>query len=97
MNRVLTLEEVKALPEGARVWIEHSDHCPDEYKDEIYVVHRQYCGSYIALLSTNTGADWDIEKEDDAGSSFGVDYRVWSLPVAPTPDEMAAWPWEGPQ
>lgn len=84
MNKVLTLEEVLALDEGARVWVEER--------------LREY-----GLESAVHVRNGDVLTEEgscryyrilDKLVPWGINQRVWSLPVAPTPDELAAWPWE---
>ena len=86
MNRVLTLEQVKALPEGARVHLE----CRYAPRWDEVVTWRCNCGDNV-LAGSRCDTDLnDIELQH----GYGTHWRVWSLPVAPTPDELAAWPWE---
>ena len=90
-NKVLTLEEVRALEDGARVWVEMS--------------RKSYFESQVHHFSAAERRSIAEIREprliDMSGGWFPInaewvndEYRVWSLPVAPTPDELAAWPWE---
>jgi hypothetical protein len=85
MNRVLTLEEIMALDEGARLWVETST--KSEYGSMIHYRTKTHAGD--DALKDSSGGYYPITPE-----WYGDEYRVWSLPVAPTPDELAAWPWE---
>lgn len=87
MNRVLTLEEIMALADGSVVFGEVNQ-CVDksgslsgvyERRGECFVQQGQ---RFPMVLGINM-----------PGRKKGY-WRVWSLPVAPTPDELAAWPWE---
>lgn len=84
MNRVLTLDEVLALADGTRVWVEEVPRkCgPDSavhVRNGDVLTEEGSCGYYPIL---------------DKLVPWGINQRVWSLPVAPTADELAAWPWE---
>lgn len=95
-NRVLTLDEVLALPEGARVWVE----------DEIqrltqHTVCYDYCDAeelngsgevYALALVDEHHKFWPIDL-DVMDEYFGRVFRVWSLPQPPTPDDLQANPW----
>ena len=95
-NRVLTLAEVLALEDGKAVWVEERI-----YKSKPQTLRRNYCDSnefggddeiFPVALVTHEHKFWPIEV-DAADHYFGRDYRVWSLPRPPTPEEMAANPW----
>lgn len=77
MNKVLTLEEVLALPEGARVWVELSTLGTTGEGEHTKGEHGR--------LYDAVGCYWGHNPYP-----FG---RVWSLPQPPTDDELAANPW----
>lgn len=99
-NAVLTLAEVLALPEGARVWVDAN---PATYRDEPPCMHRvvrgenRRLGDEFEVELAEVGADsperfWPIYDEGDI--DYGVDFRAWSIPQPPTQEEMDANPWE---
>lgn len=90
INRVLTLDEVLALKNGKRVWVEHNPSCNSvDWPDEVHVVHMR--GSTLVLCG-GSGFTW-LPKSD--GDWFGTHYRVWSLRRPPTVAKLAANPWGG--
>lgn len=82
-NKVLTPEEVLALDEGARVWVE---------------MHRSADQRLGGVHTKDGGYVWN----EDGPFTIGGDghragsFRIWCLPVAPTPEELAANPWPNP-
>ena len=95
-NRVLSLDEVLALPDGARVWVESAI----SYSVQ-HAVCRGYCDArefngddevHEFVLVNDFHKYWPIEL-DEVDVYFGRDYRVWSLPQPPTPDELMDNPW----
>lgn len=86
MNRVLTRDEVLALPDGARVWVNHSN---DNYAENWDGIHTFF--EHGGLLVGEDGSSWCCRANPGL---YNNAFRVWSLPVAPTDDELAAWPWE---
>lgn len=90
MNTVLTLEQVLALPEGARVWVEHSRGYGESHT---CAKMTKWCGCDVALMDED-GVCWRIDTHIPE-TAFGKLYRVWSLPQPPTPEEVDANPWEG--
>jgi len=84
-NRVLTLQEVLALPEGARVWVEE----------------RYGGGRGGEHFRAKKDGDADVLRRADNPDNgcwlkepfFGDYWRVWSLPVAPTEEELRGNPW----
>lgn len=85
MNRILTLEEVLALPDGARVWVEgHFEH----RFDGVYFRAKKD-GSENVLRDVNNpdSGCWLMPQY------VGTYIRVWSLPQPPTAEERAATPW----
>lgn len=91
-NAVLTLAEVLALPDGARVWVEMS--------------RKSYFESQVHHFSAAERRSVAEIREprliDMSGGWFPIsaewvndEYRVWSLPQPPTDEEMAAWLWPG--
>ena len=84
-NHPLTLSEVLALPEGARVWVEE----------------RYGGGRGGEHFRAKKDGDADVLRRADNPDNgcwlkepfFGDYWRVWSLPVAPTEDELRGNPW----
>lgn len=89
-NRVLTLDEVLALPEGTRVWVELSR--KSYYKSQVHTFsiaeNRSIAEIREPRLIDMSGGWFPV-----SGEWVNDEYRVWSLPVAPTPEELARWPW----
>lgn len=83
-NRVLSLDEVLALPEGARVWVEESP--------KSYLASRE-CVKHDSILECESGCYYDLTERNWYMFDGHIDVRVWSLPQPPTPDELAANPW----
>lgn len=81
VNRVLTLEEVRAMREGDKVWIEDRKH---ERFDGLYT----RTNDRLRLESSPYG--WAPFQPDNL---YSFDYRAWSN-GKPTPAESAAVPWE---
>lgn len=95
-NRVLSLEEVLALPDGARVWVEHGSGLRWN-KDQAYTALRGTSAKMDSLLlqSDNGGGKYTLKCGDTIiMDGYGNWFRVWSLPQPPTPEEMDANPWE---
>lgn len=88
MNRVLTLEEVLALDDGARVWVEHAK---GYGKSHMYAKLTGWNGCDIALVDED-GVCWRIDTHIPE-TAFGKLYRVWSLLQPPTNEELAVNPW----
>lgn len=89
-NRVLSLDEVMALEEGARVWVEMSR--KSYFKSQ---AHR-----FSAAESRSIVEIREPRLIDMSGGWFPItaewvndEYRVWSLPQPPTPEEIEANPW----
>lgn len=101
-NRVLSLAEVMALEEGARVWVEHRKGGKPIADDGIHDValgvefFEAQSGDMMTypfiLIDRPSGEFWPID-DDYHETYFGVSYRVWSLPQPPTPEEMERNPW----
>lgn len=86
-NRVLSLAEVMALEEGARVWVEDATY--EFLSSECVVEHNHFNGDHIIDICLRHGeCYWTIE-----GLRTLCDVRVWSLPQPPTPEEIEANPW----
>lgn len=90
-NRVLSLAEVMALEEGARVWVEMSR--KSYFKSQVH--------HFSAVESRSTAEIREPRLIDVSGGWFPIsaewvndEYRVWSLPQPPTQEEMEKWPWE---
>lgn len=85
-NRVLTLDELLALPEGARAYGEERDG---------FVIHSDLYTNAGGLMQSDTQGFYDLAEPDwDKDGSFKrVDVRFWALPQPPTPDELASNPW----
>ena len=90
-NRVLALSEVLALPDGARVWVELSR--KSYYNSEVH--------TFSAAQNRSIAEIREPRLIDRSGGWFPInadwvngEYRVWSLPVAPTEDELRGNPWE---
>ena len=88
-NRVLTLEEVLALLDGARVWVEHSD---DDEAEKWDGEHKYI--AQIGMIEGEDGGGWSVKMYPE---KVGETFRVWSLPQPPTQAEMEKWPWEESQ
>jgi hypothetical protein len=85
-NRVLTLAEVRALPLGTKVWVEHP--IDAIFEDGAHQVEKR---EHIGLvLEDCSGYFWNPAYVRD----FGCRYRVWLLPRKPTADELRANPWK---
>mgnify|MGYP001248689731 CR=1 FL=1 len=86
-NRVLSLDEVMALEEGARVWVEVADDQQEDWAG----VHAVIPGEFLRVrLRDIMGAHFDPEGMPE---QVGTVYRVWSLPQPPTAEELERWPW----
>jgi len=79
-NRVLTLDEVLALGDGAEVWVEMR-------------TSNRFDGAHIKRHTTLENDMGDIEICDESRRTFEKRWRVWSLPQPPTHAELAANPW----
>ena len=91
-NKVLTLEEVLALETGQRVWIEHK---PDAWAIRVsdgaaVVMGHAYWGKVLGKRGREDYDFYGLSTDNDV--YFGRMFRVWHK--KPTPDELAAWPWE---
>lgn len=87
-NRVLTREEALELPEGARVWVEERH---TGCKGSVYVAFM-----YDGGIRLGDGESyWGIYSERQ--DCFNYSFRAWPLPQPPTPEELAANPWEDAQ
>lgn len=86
-NRVLTLEEARALPDGTPVWVEARDRSgrKNGYCDRT----RDYANP--GLLTRNGIGLWCVC--DSCGSSYERIFRTWS-DGEPTPEESASVPWK---
>ena len=83
-NRVLSLEEVLALPHETQVWVQYKSL---ERISMVQTVKRFDGYVDLAYGKNKTWVPaWFPER-------YGVEYRVWSLPQPPTPQEIAANPW----
>lgn len=94
-NRVLTLQEVLARPEGARVWVEdkHFKSCTHTVRHN-YTDSAEYNGdgqTYEFALVDDCHKFYENPQEGDG--AYMIQFRVWSLPVAPTEDELRGNPW----
>lgn len=88
-NRVLTLEEVLACPQGAAVWVEHTA----EWRqfDGVHVARCDERGRLVSLSIKSThGSGWAVCFVKSVLNKY---IRVWSLPQPPTAEELSAWPW----
>ena len=78
-NRVLSIDEVMALPEGARVRYEENQK-----------FWRALCRTMPFCPLTKHDLDYLAPPNYDG---YGTYWRVWSLPQPPTPEEIEANPW----
>lgn len=85
-NKVLTLEEARALRPGTDVLIEFVSVVPCRTARVVNTAEG------VAIKDNKYDYMWP--RDESTEKNYGKYYRVWSLPVAPTPDELAAWPWE---
>ena len=84
-NRVLSLDEVMALPHETQVWVQYKSL---ERISMVQTVKRFDGYVDLAYGKNKTWVPaWFPER-------YGVEYRVWSLPQPPTQEEMEKWPWE---
>lgn len=75
-NRVLSIDEVMALPN----------------EQEVYTEERE--GSrYYSAHTDGYGVKESISRSESDRTSYGTEWRVWSLPKPPTPEEIEANPW----
>jgi len=84
-NRVLTLAEVLALPEGARVWVE--ERYGGGRGGEHFRAKKDGDADVLRRVDNPDNGCWLKEP------FFGDYWRVWHLPVAPTEDELRGNPW----
>ena len=87
-NRVLTLEEVLALPDGAAVWV---DEARPEFKSGINKVLRPHDGEWGLSLEPPEGEGCGPYWPETWPDYVGTRFRVWLR--EPTPAELAANPW----
>lgn len=87
-NRVLALDEVRALRPGAKVLVEFVSVVP--YRTA------QVIDTAEGIAVKDVAGNYMWPREDATAKNYGKYYRVWSLPVAPTADELAACPWPEP-
>lgn len=83
-NRVLTPDEVLALPEGAQVY--------GEEREGSYLngcLHRREGNK----MTDHTGWYYDISDPSWAEFNGRIETRFWILPQPPTPEELASNPW----
>ena len=85
-NRVLTMAEVLALPEGARVWVEARYDC--RFDSEHFKGKKDGNNDVLRRVDNPDKGCW--LKNHYVNETF----RVWSLPQPPTQEEMEKWPWE---
>lgn len=76
-NRVLRWREAYKLPIGSHIWVETS-------ADSLV-------RSGVRTICRNSGMF--NKRVDGIYGGFGLDYRLWSLPQPPTPEELAENPW----
>ncbi len=86
VNRVLSIDEVRALALGTKVWVEHPIDAIFE-DGEHRVKKREHIG---LVLEECNGYFWNPAYVTD----FGRRYRVWLLPRKPTEAELRANPWK---
>ena len=84
VNRVLTMCEVYALPEGAEVWGEERN--PRLHPSKTYTRKAN-------LMLDGTGKYYDLNSPTWSVFEGRHDFRFWSLPQPPTEAEKAANPW----
>lgn len=97
-NRVLTLDEVLTLPDGARVWVEinpeNAYKAPAQHHEVKHTTRFDVYDTYDHLLLDEDGSYWGITGNGQNEDHFGVVYRVWLR--EPTAEELAANPWPTP-
>lgn len=84
VNRVLTMCEVYALPEGAEVWGEERN--PRLQPSKMYTRKAN-------LMLDGAGKHYDLNSPTWSVFEGRHDFRFWSLPQPPTEAEKAANPW----
>jgi hypothetical protein len=84
VNRVLTMCEVYALPEGAEVW--------GEEREGSYIPSMRYKRNGNRMDGERDG-HYDLNDPDWPLFEGRVEVRFWSLPQPPTAAELAANPW----
>lgn len=91
-NRVLTLEEVLGLPEGAVVWVEMNQNMGWFDSSQTHTVTHNYRKPEYCKHALVDAHDriWSIFT-DKSETYFGAKYRVWFR--KPTRKEKAANPW----
>ena len=87
-TRLLTRDEIKALPDGTKVWVEYNHDRLDLWDDE--AMFRQDKDGVGPVLRNNSGY-WEI---DDY--RFGNSFRVWEKMPSERESRSTAWsdsPW----
>ena len=84
VNRVLTMCEVYALPEGAEVWGEERN--PRLHPSKTFTRKAN-------LMIDGSGKYYDLNSPTWSVFEGRHDFRFWSLPQPPTEAEKAANPW----
>lgn len=83
-NRVLSIDEVRALRDGTYVYVENRDeHC-----------HEGVHVKMFEKLIFRDGCFWTIDRESEDEMPMAKWARVWLLPRKPTADELRANPWK---
>lgn len=83
MNKPLTQDEVRELPDKTKVWVEVREDYPENWAG----IHTMETTLFMHKRI--------IDKEGDCfyPEQIGEVCRVWELPEPPTPEELAACPW----
>ena len=87
--KVLTLEELNALPRLSIIWVEHYDGEEKKASSEILAAMKCYDGTFV---DEDACIYNDLEKDIEPDPLDGSRWRFWD--TLPTPDQSKAVPWE---
>ena len=87
--KLLTLEELKALPRLSIIWVEYYDGEEKKASPEILAAMKCYDGTFV---DEDACVYSDIETDMKPGLPDGSYWRFWD--GKPTPEQSKAVPWE---
>ena len=87
--KVLTLDELNALPRLSIIWVEYYDGGEKKASSEIRAAMKCYDGSFVDEEACIYN---DLEKDIATDPFDGSRWRFWD--TLPTPDQSRAVPWE---
>ena len=87
--KVLTVEELKALPRLAIIWVEYYDGEEMKVSQEILAAIKCYDGTFV---DEDACIYNDLEKDMQPDQFDGSRWRFWDM--LPTPEQSREVPWE---